>query len=114
MSAASEGATEVPCGVTSTAQFGSLPQRSSMPSFRTKRGRCYLDGGTLRIESSIRGYARRLHEGNRLLFWASVVAVLVAVGTPLSLLLSGEYQDPWLILGGVALVVVLARVGNSL
>ncbi|RXK50457.1 hypothetical protein [Halorientalis pallida] len=85
-----------------------------MPSFRTKRGRCHLDGDTLRIESSIRGYARRLREGNRLLFWAYVVAMLVAVGTPFSLILWAEYQDLGLVLGGVALVVVLARVGNYL
>jgi hypothetical protein len=114
MSAASEGATEVPCGVTSTAYFDSLPQRLDMPSFRTKRGRCHLDGETLRLESSFRGYARRLREGNRLLFWAYVVAMLVAVGTPLSLVLSGEYQNLWLILGGVALVVVIARTSNYL
>lgn len=85
-----------------------------MPSFRTKRGRCYLDGGSLRIESSIRGYARRLREGNRLLFWSYVVAMLVAVGTPLTLLLSGESQDLGLILGGVVLVVVIARASTYL
>ncbi|WP_424017144.1 hypothetical protein ACOZ4N_14850 [Halorientalis pallida] len=85
-----------------------------MPSFRTKRGRCHLDGDTLRLESSIRGYARRLREGNRLLFWGYVVAMLVAVGTPLWLILSGESQDLGLILGGVVLVVGGARASNYL
>jgi hypothetical protein len=85
-----------------------------MPSFRTKRGRCHLDGGTLRIESSCRGYVRRLREGNRVLFWSYVLAMIVAVGTPLSLIVSGDVRGVGFVLGGVVLLVGVARASNSL
>lgn len=76
-----------------------------MPSFRTKRGRCHLADGRLRVESSLRGQFERLYEGNRLIFLSYVVVVLVAVGYPVTLLLFGDLRTFGYWTGGVALLV---------
>jgi hypothetical protein len=85
-----------------------------MPSFRTKRGRCYLDDETLRLESSLRGQLRRYREGGRLFFWSYVVAMLTMVGVLVGQFLAGETRT--LLLTGVAIsgTILLARVTNRL
>jgi len=85
-----------------------------MPSFRTKRGRCHLDDGRLRLESSLRGQFRRYREGNRLLFYTAVAGVLASIGFVVGKLLAGDLRT--LLLVGVIAVLVagIARASNYL
>ncbi|MFB6108798.1 MAG: hypothetical protein ABEJ82_08175 [Haloplanus sp.] len=76
-----------------------------MPSFRTKRGRCHLDGDALRLESSLRGQLRRYREGNRLLFWSYLLALCFRIGSVGWSLLAGEYR--LLLLVAVAALAVV-------
>lgn len=85
-----------------------------MPSFRTKRGRCHLDGDTLCLESSLRGQFRRLREGSRVLFWTYVLALLSAAGFLVSAGLAGEYWHLGLSVGGALLVIALGYGRNAL
>lgn len=66
----------------------------SAAAFRTKRGRCVIDGaaGTIRIEGSVAGYLRHLWRGNRAAF-AVIVGMLLFV--PVSLLLGDPRR--WLV-----------------
>lgn len=85
-----------------------------MPSFRTKRGRCHLDDGVLRLDSSLRGQLRRYREGSRLFVWAYVFSLLAGVGFVVGELLAGETHRLLLVGGAVAAVVIVSRVGNRL
>jgi len=76
-----------------------------MPSFRTKRGRCHLDDGRLRLESSLRGQLRRYREGSRVLFVSYLVVIAVAVGYPIVLVATGEYRTVLYWGGGIALIL---------
>lgn len=51
-----------------------------MSSFRTKRGRCHLDGGTLRLEGSTAGTLRRYWEASTLAFALYAGAVVAGLG----------------------------------
>lgn len=83
-----------------------------MPSFRTKRGWCHLDGDRLRLESSLRGQFRRYREGNRLLFYTAIAGVLAGIGVVVDKLLAGDLRALLIVGGGAALVAGVARVSN--
>ncbi|WP_251343880.1 hypothetical protein [Haloplanus halophilus] len=85
-----------------------------MPSFRTKRGRCHLDGEALRIDSSLRGQLRRYREGSRLLFLSYLGLLAVAAGFVLANLLAGDVRTLLLAGGAAAAVVGVARLSNRL
>lgn len=90
----------------STRVFCRSPRHGSgMPSFRTKRGRCHVEDGRLRLESSLRGQMRRYREGSRLLYWSFLVVIVVAIGYPVVLVATGEYRTVLFWGGGVALVL---------
>lgn len=76
-----------------------------MPSFRTKRGRCHIEGDQLRLDSSFRGQLRRYREGSRLLFASYLVVLAVAVGYPVVLVATGEGET--LLFWGAGIVLVL-------
>jgi len=85
-----------------------------MPSFRTKRGRCHLDGDTLRLESSLRGQWRRYREGGRLPALLMAGAVLAPLVVVVSALVTGDTRTLLLFVGVVVGVVVLGRLSNHL
>jgi len=85
-----------------------------MPSFRTKRGTCHLDDGILSLESSLRGQFRRYREGNRLLFYTSLLGYLTVVGFVAVELLAGDLRTLLLVGGAAALVVLVARASSYL
>lgn len=76
-----------------------------MPSFRTKRGVCRLNDGTLSLESSIAGQLRRYWEGNRLIFISYLVLILVGVGFVGELLLTGQFRTLAYWTGAVVAIV---------
>ncbi|WP_049936794.1 hypothetical protein [Haloplanus natans] len=84
-----------------------------MPStFRTKRGRCHLDGDWLRLESSLRGQWRRYREGGRLpalLMAGTVFGVVVIL---VEALLTGDVRRLLLMAGVVVALVAVARLSN--
>jgi len=83
-----------------------------MPSFRTKRGRCHVDGGTLRLESSLRGQFRRYREGGTvpaLLMGGGVVGTVVVL---LTQVLAGDWRPLLFGVVAFALLWVVGRVSN--
>lgn len=85
-----------------------------MASFRTKRGRCHLDGDRLRLESSLWGQLRRYWEGNRLLFGAYLVALGAVAGFVVTQALAGEYRRVLLWGGGVVAALGVGLAVNRL
>jgi len=85
-----------------------------MPSFRTKRGRCHLDGDTLCLESSLRGQWRRYREGGRLPALLMAGAVLAPLVVVVSALVTGDTRTLLLFVGVAVGVVVLGRLSNAL
>jgi hypothetical protein len=83
-----------------------------MPSFRTKRGRCHVEGDRLALESSIRGQFQRYREGGRLLFWSYVVLTVTAVAYPVYMLAVGEARTVLLWGGAVGGLLMLGYAVN--
>jgi hypothetical protein len=84
-----------------------------VPSFRTKRGRCHVDDGRLRLDSSLRGQLRRYREGGRRFLWGYVGALLAGFGFLLVELAAGDSRTVLLVCGTAVAVVVVARVVNA-
>ncbi|WP_435066443.1 hypothetical protein [Haloplanus sp. C73] len=84
-----------------------------MPSFRTKRGRCHLDGDALRLESSFRGQFRRYREGGlwpTLLLCGSLLSAAVILVTQL---LAGDWRPLLFGIGAFLALWVAGRVSNA-
>ena len=78
-------------------------------SFRTRRGRCVVDGDEIRIEEGVRGHLRTVWEAynGRASALTHVVASLLVVSVVASAVLLNRTGDPW----AVAFNVVFAVYG---
>lgn len=84
--------------------------------FRTKRGKCVVEDGVIRLESSMAGYLRHLWHGNRLLFLFFMAGVVFAPAVLLLQVVAGNVSPAPLLLGAflVLLVLLAVRVVYSL